>query len=98
MLNRNRNSKAWKTKIRNLINNISALEITISQYMEESTRKIMIEEAARFNTTVENLEESGFFFSSDACGKCHWFAFINGTMMSLAWFRERQRKLREQYK
>ena len=65
--------------------------------MEESTRKIMIEEAARFNTTVENLEESGFFFSPDACGDCHWFAFINGTMMSLTWFRERQRKLREQH-
>ena len=56
----------------------------------------MIEEAARFNTTVENLEESGFFFSSDAYGDCHWFALINGTMMSLAWFRKRQRKLREQ--
>lgn len=65
--------------------------------MEESTRKMMIGEAVRFNTTVENLEESGFFFSSDACGDCHWFAFINGTMMSLAWFRERQRKLREQH-
>lgn len=66
--------------------------------MEESTRKIMIEEAARFNTTVENLEESGFLFNSNAFGDCHWFAIINGTMMSLAWFRERQRKLREQYK
>ena len=59
--------------------------------------EMMIEEATRFNTTVENLEESGFFFCSDACGDCHWFAFINGTMMSLAWFRERQRKLREEY-
>ena len=80
------------------IKNNIALDITGSQYMEESTRKMMIGEAARFNTTVENLEESGFFFSSDACGDCHWFAFLNGTMMSLAWFRERQRKLREQYK
>lgn len=59
--------------------------------------EMMIEEATRFNTTVENLIESGFFFCSDACGDCHWFAFVNGTMMSLAWFREGQRKLREKY-
>lgn len=65
--------------------------------MKDSVHKMMIEEATRFNTTVENLEESGFFFRSDACGDCHWFAFANGTMMSLAWFRERQRKFREQY-
>ena len=65
--------------------------------MIELIQKMKIEEAARFNTTVENLEENGFFFCPDACGDCHWFAFTNGTMMSLAWFRERQRKLREQY-
>ena len=65
--------------------------------MIELTQKMKIEEAARFNTTVENLEENGFFFCSDACGDCHWFAFLNGTMMSLAWFRERQHELRKQY-
>lgn len=65
--------------------------------MIELTQKMKIEEAARFNTTVENLEENGFFFCPDACGDCHWFALLNGTMMSLAWFRERQHKLRKQY-
>ena len=65
--------------------------------MIELTHKMMVEEAMRFNTTVENLEENGFFFCPDAFGDCHWFALLNGTMMSLAWFRERQHELRKQY-
>ena len=55
-------------------------------------------EAERFNTTVEDLEESGFFFRSDVYGPCHWFAFEGGTIQSLAWFRERQNELRAQLK
>ena len=54
----------------------------------------MIEEAKRFNTTVENLLESGFIWMSDVYGDCHWFAYTEfGTLMSLAWYRTRQNEL-----
>ena len=55
-------------------------------------------EAARFNTTVEALEESGFVFLSDALGGCHWFALFHGTLMSLSWFREQRDQFRAQLK
>lgn len=58
--------------------------------------QMMIEEAKRYNTTVENLIESGFVWLSDACGDCHWFANTEfGTLMSLAWFRKQQDGIRE---
>lgn len=58
--------------------------------------QLMIDEATRFNTTVENLLESGFVWLSDAYGDCHWFANTEfGTLMSLAWYRKQQEGLRE---
>lgn len=56
----------------------------------------MIAEAARFNTTVENLMESGFIWLENTYGDSHWFANDeSGTLQSLAWYREQQRKTRE---
>lgn len=58
--------------------------------------QMMIEEAKRYNTTVENLIESGFVWLSDAYGDCHWFANTEfGTLMSLAWFRKQQEGIKE---
>ena len=62
--------------------------------------EMMVAEATRYNTTVENLIESGFVFLSDACGTCHWFApepAFGGTMMSLAWYREQQANFRREH-
>ena len=58
--------------------------------------QMMIEEATRFNTTVENLEEQGFIFMADAYGDCHWFypePAFGGTLMSLAWYRNQQAQM-----
>lgn len=58
------------------------------------------EEAARYNTTVESLEEQGFIFDEDACGPCHWFyseSAFGGTFMSLAWYREQQARFRKEH-
>lgn len=54
-------------------------------------------EAKRFGTTVESLEDNGFRFHSDALGDCHWFAPVNGTLMSLAWFRQQQEDFRKEH-
>ena len=55
--------------------------------------QMMIDEAKKFNTTVESLREQGFVFLSEACGDCHWFypePAFGGTLMSLAWYRQQQ--------
>lgn len=59
----------------------------------KSNEEILIakqQEASKYNTTVESLEENGFIYVSESYGECHWFAFVNGTLMSLAWFRKQQ--------
>lgn len=64
-------------------------------------KKIMIQEAEKFNTTVETLREQGFFFDENACGKCHWFApcaEFGGKLMSLAWYRSQQEEFRARMK
>ena len=60
--------------------------------------QMMIDEATRYNTTVESLKEQGIIFDEDVCGSCHWFAScaeFGGTQMSLAWFRAQQAAMRE---
>lgn len=58
---------------------------------------MMTAEATRYNTSVENLREQGFFFDENAFGDCHWFAScgeLGGTPMSLAWYSAQQAGVR----
>ena len=70
------------------------------EWEEVAFTSIKEEEAKRYGTTVESLEEQGFIFIEEACGDCHWFAScaeFGGSLMSLAWYREQQKNFRNEH-
>lgn len=59
----------------------------------------MKDEAKKFGTTAESLLEQGFVYLENVYGNCHWCCTepaFGGELVSLAWYRENQKMMREE--